>query len=630
MSAAITLTFAVLAVTIILFVYGRPRPDVVALLAVLALLGLDILTLDQALAGFADPTVIMIASLFVVGEGLSRTGITAWAGQQLLRAAGASATRLLVLLMAGAALMSAFVSNTGTVATLMPAVTAAAWRVGGLPSQFLMPLAYAANGGGLLTLTGTPPNIVIANTLTDAGLDTFGYFEFGYVGLPLLLGAIALLGLLGRRLLPRRKVGPAPVDLAESLHELAEDYVLQENLYRLRVRYASPLAGQTLAEAGLGRDYGVTVLRVEKPELGPGGRNGLEARGRRVRRQLAPEGEALPGAETFIRADDVLLIRAEPEDVQRIMIRYNVGVQPVKGPDQALAGMLLNHEIGLAEVLLTPRSVYLGKTVAEAGFARKFNVQVVSVRRRGRPVEPAGLRLAFGDSLLVRGTWEAIQVLRDEARNFVVVGSPEALARQVVELSWPALVAGLSLVGMIVLILSGIVPTAVATLVAAVAMILGGSLTADEAYRSVSWATVILIAGMLPVSTALELTGAAALVANGLVATLGSLPPLVLLAGVFLLTAAFSQVISNTAATVLLAPIVLQTALGLDLSPYPLLMTVAVGASAAFLTPIGTTPNLMVTAPGGYRFGDFVRAGGPLLLLYLVGTVLLVPLIWPF
>jgi di/tricarboxylate transporter len=643
MSGNILLTFLILGATIVLLVWGRLRAEVSALLMLLALLAANILDLDAALAGFSDPTVIMIAALYVVGEGLSRTGVTAWLGQKLFQIAGSRPLRLLVVLMAGTALLSAFISNTGTVATLMPAVTAAAWRVGSLPSQFLMPLAFSANTGGLLTLTGTPPNIVIANTLTAAGLAPFGFFEYGLLGAPLLLVSIGFMVLAGRRLLPMRQVEPAPVDLTESMGELAADYVLQDKFYRLRVRVGSDLVGRTLEEAALGRDYGAAVVRVERPDTSDApdddaeatdgnGANNLERRRQRVLPplELFQEDGRLPGPETRIRAQDILLVKADPAAVDAIMRRHKVAVQPVTAAQEQLAGMLLSHEVGLAEVLLTPRSAYIGKTVREGRFARKFNVHVLSLRRRGQPVDDMGLRLAFGDSLLVRGTWDAISTLKEESRNFVVVGSPEALARQVIEPSREAFTAVFALLALVVLIVTGAVPAALAALIAALIMVLGGCLDTQDAYRAVNWGSLILIAAMIPMSTALQVTGAADLLAVGLVDSLGGLAPRLLLAGIFLLTTAFSQIISNTAATVLLAPIVLQAALTLDVSPYPLLMAVAAGASAAFLTPIGTSTNLMVTAPGGYGFRDFVRLGLPLVALFLLVTAMLVPAVWPF
>lgn len=627
------LTFAILAFAIGLFVWGRIRSDLVAILSVLALFLSGILTLDQVLSGFSDSTVIMIAALFVVGDGLSRTGVTAWLGEKILHLAGSSQGRLLVVMMVGTALLSAFISNTGTVATLLPAVSAAAWRIGSVPSKLLIPLAFSANTGGLLTLTGTPPNIVVTETLSNAGLEPFSYFEFAWIGLPLLLTAILYMTFIGRRLLPKRNSDEKPAELIEEVGQLAETFSLEGQLYRLRVRQKSPLIGLTLKEAAFGHDYGVSVIRIENAP-----NDNLLMADDRIKRKKAQERleilqekkQVVPGPETVISAHDILLVKCSQKAVYRLMADYHLGVLSVDEDSEGLSEALLSSEVGIAEVLLSPRSVYIGKTVAEANIAEKFGVHVLTIRRGDRFLGRREEKLAFGDALLVRGRWEDIERLRNEGRNFVVVGSPEALSRQVVELNSRSAIAILSLIGMIVLMVTGIVPTVIATLIAATVMVLGGCLSMSQGYRAISWQSVVLIAAMIPMSTALSVTGGAEFLANALVNTFGSIGPLALMAGVFILTTAFSQVINNTATAVLVAPIVLQAALDSGISPYPLLMTVAVSASTAFLTPIGTTTNLMVMTPGGYRFNDYIKAGLPLMILFLLVSLIVIPIIWPF
>jgi len=628
------LTFAILAATVALFVWGRLRADIVALLALLALFLTGILTTAQSIAGFGDSTVILIAALFVVGEGLSQTGVTAWLSSRLRALAGRSLTGLIVAAMAVAALLSAFMSNTGATAALMPAVVSAAWSVGSVPSKTLMPLAYATSSGGLLTLMGTPPNIIVADTLSAAGLEPFGFFEFGLVGLPLLLISIVYMAFVGVRLLPNQTNLPAPEDLTAAVGQLADAYSLHGKIFRLRVRAQSSLAGKTLAEAALGRNYEITVLKVERardadPDDGAAAASAAPAGSPRPPR-LQPAAERLPDGGTVLNAGDVLLVRSTAELVQRAMLDCNFGVQTVEETEEPLTGTLLSHEIGLAEVLVTPRSTYIGQTLAESRLFHKFGVQVLGIRRNNEIAKRQRVRLQFGDSLLVRGPWQAITRIADERRDFVVVGQPEALARQVVSLNRDSLVAGAVLLGMVVLMVSGLTPTVIAALIAAVAMVVFGCLNMEQAYRAISWSSVVLIAAMIPMSTALQVTGGAEFLASHLVATLGALGPLALMAGVFLLTSAFSQVISNTATTVLVAPIVLQTALALGVSPYPLLMMVAVGASTALLTPIGTPPNLMVMSPGGYAFSHYTKVGLPLVLLFLIAGLVLVPLFWPF
>lgn len=627
-------TFVILAITLGLLISGRLRSDLVALLALLALYVTGILSIEQSLAGFGNATVIMIASLFVVGEGLSRTGITSWLGERVLQLAGESPLRLVVVLMVGTALLSAFISNTGTVATLLPAVVAASWRIGSVPSQFLIPLAFAANTGGMLTLTGTPPNIVVAEALASAGYDPFGYFEYALIGLPLLVCCVTFMALFARRLLPRHDSQERPEELLEIVGELSETFDLPQNLYRLRVRYRSSLVGKTLDEAGLGRDYGISVLSVmsgeeaapREPRLHlPGGR-----RLRQGLQELQGEGDQLPGPRTDISANDTLLIKSSEQAAKQVMIEFNLAMSEVEGDAESLADALLSPEIGVAEVLLAPRSVYIGRTVTQGDFGRKFDVQVLGIRRGNRVLATKDTRLALGDALLVRGKWADIERIRNEGRNFVVVGSPDDMSRQVVQLSPQTLIAVLALVGMVGLMVSGRAPTVMAALLAAVIMILGGCLTMAQAYRAISWQSVVLIAAMIPISTALEVTGGAEFLAEALVNTLGTSGPLLLMTGVFLLTAGLSQVMNNTATAVLLAPIVLRAALELGSSPYPFLMVVAVSASTAFLTPFGTTTNLMVMSPGGYRVIDYFKVGLPLTLIFLAISLFLVPLIWPF
>jgi di/tricarboxylate transporter len=558
----------------------------------------------------------------------------------MLDLAGSSRLRLLVVTMTGTALLSGFISNTGTVATLLPAVTSAAWAVGSVPSKFLMPLAFAANTGGLLTLTGTPPNIIVSETLVQGGFEPFGYFEFALIGLPLLITAVLYMVIIGRRLLPRRKAGERPPELSETMDELAEDYSLDGRIFRLRVRRGSSLVGQTLDEASLGHDYNISVLSIDRPgdDNGRGSLQRIQGAAHPVRRpqrvgdpqeSLQPVKTPIPGPETEVQAGDVMLVSGLVDSVQRLAVRYNLAIQPAGNDNGAVTEILLSQEVGLAQVLIAPRSVYIGRTVSGAHFAEKFDVQVLSIRRGRHTLDRRQVKLTFGDALLVRGTWEAIELLQNEKRNFVVVGSPESMARQIVELSSRSAIAILALLGMIILMVTGLVPTVIAALMAAIGMVLGGCLTMGQAYRAINWRSVVLLAAMIPMSVALFVTGGVDLVAEALVNSLGSVGPIALMAGIFLLTTTLSQVMNNSATAVLLAPVVFQASQDMGVSPYPMLMIVAVSASTAFLTPIGTTTNLMVSTPGGYGFRDYMRVGLPLVAIFMVVSLLLVPLIWP-
>ncbi len=624
-----TITFLVLGVTIVLFVWGRWHPDLVAVGSLLALYLFGVIDLSESFSGFANATVVLIASLFIVGEGLSRTGATAYFGAKLIGAARGNALRLLVLSMAATAILSGFISNSGTVATLMPAVVLASWGVRKVPSAYLIPVAFAANAGGLLTLTGTPPNIVVTDALGAAGFREFGFFEFALIGVPLLIIGVIYMATIGRRLLPKRRSGDAPPVLDKEMDELAELYSLDGDLYRMRVRKPSPLVGSSLRESDLGRRFGVSVLQIEPDRNEPqilG--QALPASVRKRMEAITANPPALPDPRQTINYNDVLIVSGTPAQARELEVAMQLGVLPIDDAGQEL-GELLSQEIGIAEVLLTPRSSYNGKVVSEGAIGRSFGVVVLGLRRGNRVLETTE-PLKFGDALLVRGTWKAIGEIADEQRNFVVVGQPEEIAAQVTELNGKSWLSIGILVAMVVLMVTGLVPVVIASMLAGGAMLLAGCLTRTQAYRAISWSTVILIAAMIPMAVALESTGGAQLIADGLVETLGGLGPVPLLAGVFLVTTAFSQVISNTAAAVLMVPIVLGAAAGLGVSPHPLMMGLAVGASSAFLTPIGTAPNLMVMAPGGYRFTDYAKVGAPLLALFLVVSLVLIPVFWPF
>jgi di/tricarboxylate transporter len=621
-----TITFVILGLTMAMFVWGKFQPDLVAVGSLLALYLTNIVTLEEAFSGFANPTVIMIASLFIVGEGLSRTGVTAIFGDKLIGSAHDSKLRLLVLAMVATAVLSGFISNSGTVATLMPAVVVAAWGVRSTPAMYLMPVAFAANAGGLLTLTGTPPNIVASDALRAAGFEEFGFFEFSLIGIPLLVVGVAYMSTIGRRLLPTHATGSAPVVLDKEVDELAAVYSLNGELYRMRVRKASALRGESLRSADIRKRFGVTVLQIRTHEIDPSEESAASVVRHRLD-EFATDRSALPDPDRIIERNDILIVSGTPEQVRRLEIEMMLGVLPIIDAPATLSD-LISQELGLAEVILTPRSSYIGRTIQEGVIGRSFGVLVLGIRRGDRQLSVTDT-LQFGDALLIRGTWKAIARMAEERRNFVVVGQPDEIATQVTSLTRKSWMAVGILGAMVVLMVLGTVPVSVASMLAAGAMLVAGCLTKTQAYRAVSWSTVILIGAMIPMAVALDTTGGARQIADALVSTLGSIGPVPLLAGIFLVTTAFSQVISNTASAVLMAPIALSAASGLGVSPRPMMMALAVGASSAFLTPIGTAPNIMVMAPGGYTFRHYIKVGGPLLVLFVITSVVLIPVIWP-
>jgi di/tricarboxylate transporter len=515
-----TITFLILGAVVAVFIWDKMPVAIVAVGVALSLWATGVLELEQSLAGFGDPTVIFIASLFVVSETLDATGVTTWAGGQLIERAGASRTRVLVLMMLLCAGLTALITVNGSVAALVPVVVVMAVRLRREPSQLLMPLAFSAHAGSLLVLSGSPVNVIVSEEADDAGVGRIGFFEFALVGIPLLAGTIAIVVLFGERLLPHRAPRSMPVDFSAHARTLVHQYGLDE--------------------------------------------------------------------------PDALLTRAK----------------------------------GAAEVVIPPRSGLVGETAFPGMVTDSGDLVVLAVQRKGE--ELAGeTTLAVGDTLLLQGTWGALEEHLDDP-NVLVVDRPELVRRQAVPLGPGATRAIVVLAGMVVLLATGAVPPAVAGLLAAGALVASGVLSIEQAYRGIDWTTVILVAGLIPLSTAMSETGAAERLADGLVDVVGDAGPRTLLLGLVLLVFVLGQLISNMATVLIVIPIAISAAGELAVSPKPLLVAVAVAGAAAFLTPVATPANLMVMGPGGYRFGDYWKLGLPLLALFGFVAVLLVPVFWSF
>lgn len=606
----------ILGLTIVLFIWGKWPPDVVALMAMIALYLSGILDLSETLSGFSNPTVIMIAALFVVGEGLSRTGWTALAGKRFVAWARKSSSRLLVIVTSGSSLLSGLVSNTGTVAALLPVTVAAAWSAGTFPSKLLMPLAFGSNTGGLLTLTGTPPNIIVSNTLVEQGYTGFSFFEFALIGLPLLLISILYFRFIGHRLLPAYRTRNKPVNIDSEMHNWISNYSIGDNLYRLRIRSMSPLLNTPIGEWSFESGYGISILRLRR-------------RHPRFNEQRAAYVE-LPGLETEIRYHDIITVKGSPESVDRLILDFKLGLLPQPYSPEELKKEFISQEVGMAQMLITPQSYFVGRKVSMGAYLEKYNIQLLGGSRNNKPLAGQEVEIKAGDAFIIRGSWENMDQLKSVYRNLVITGSPEAMAKNVEELTPRSWIALGSLLLLITLLVFDWVPGAVAALLAAGLVMITGCVPIDKAYKRISWTSVIMIAAMIPMGLALEKTGLAASTANTLVNALGQWHPSLMLGGVFLLTTAFSQTINNSATAVLMAPIALMAATSLSLSPEPFLIAVAVSASTAFLTPVGTSTNAMVLSAGGYSFLDYFKVGFPLLILFFLTTILLVPLLWPY
>jgi di/tricarboxylate transporter len=609
MTGDILLVFVLLLATITLFISDRLRMDVVAIMLIIALMLTGLLSPAEALGGFGDPLVILIAALFVVGEGLFRTGVTFSVGNWLVGMAGNSELRLLLLLMLVVAVLSAFMSNTGAVAIFIPVALNLANRAGIAPSRLLLPMAYAGSIGGMLTLIGTPPNLVVTTELNRAGLESFSFFSFTPVGLLILAIAIIFILTLGAVLLPgeaRESSEQTPYRL--SLSDLVQAYSIDNRFHVLKLGPDSSLIGTTVGQAVLQTRFGVTVFALER-----------NVRGKPI---------AVPVMiDTDYRSGDVLFMTGSEAGVVAL-IESVTDLQRV--PIEEKRRATVKEEVGLAEVLLASRSELNGRTIREVRFRENYGLSVLGILRKGQPLLEGLLdtRLEFGDSLLVGGGWRQIGLLQQNLNNFIVLALPREMDEVAPYRERSPWALGIVSI-MLVLMTFSLVPTVTAVLLAGLAMVLARCVTMEEAYRAVNWQSVVLIAGMLPMATALEKTGALKLIVDGLVGTLGDLGPIALMGGLFLFTTVFSQFISNTATAVLMAPIALGAATGLGVSPYPLLMTVALGASTAFSTPMASPVNTLVIGPGGYKFVDFLKLGIPLQLLAMAITLICVPLLFP-
>ena len=598
----IWIVFAIIGGVIVLFVWDRLPVIIVCVGAALSLWAAGVLTLNQSLAGFGDPATVFVASLFVVSAGLERSGLTAWVGQILIGQAGDSRARLLVLMMVSVALLSALISVNGAVAALLPVVIVMAIRLGRSPSQLLMPLVFGAHAGSMLALTGTPVNVLVMEASYNAGAGGFSYFEFALVGIPLVAGVVAIAIFAGARLLPTRESANLPPDLSRHAATLVEQFRLTSEVYQLRVRDDSTLAGTPRRALDLSDRPGIRLVTVKAAD----GRSG------------APR--------TMIEAGDIIVVRGDVEAAAALATEC--ALSPREDDGGGLADALLNRSSGLAEVVVPPRSPLVGQRLFPGMVTESGDLIVLAVQRQGEDVAP-GEPVAVGDTMLLQGTWQALDRRLDTA-EVLVVNSPDLVRRQAVPMGEGAKVMLVILATMVVLLATGVVPAAVAGTLAAAAVVLTGILSVEQVYRAISWTTVILIAGMMPLSTAIIETGAAELLAERLVATLGAGEPRLLLAGFFLLTAVFSQVISNTATALIVIPIAVVAAAQMGISPQPVLICVAIAAAGAFLTPVATPTNLMVMEPAGYRFGDYWKFGLPMMAWFFVLAVFYVPIIWPF
>lgn len=610
----LSITFITLLITVILFINGRIRADLVAILSLLALTIFGILDPEEALSGFSNSTVIMMAGLFVVGGGILRTGLAQKGSQVILQYANNSETKLFIYLLIVVAIVGSFISNTGTVAIMLPVVISIALSMKVSASKFLIPLAFAANLSGFMTLISTPTNLLVSQTLVDHGFKKLGFFSITPLGIISFIIGIGYLLLVRNTLLPNEDKKQVANNQTSTPAKLIKQYHLHQVLHRIKVLENSSIVHKKLYELKLTSKYHLVVLKIERNQG-----EGIHL--------LPSTSQEMAGPDSEILANDILYVQGSPEQVAKFTVDYNLEIEPHNENEK-----FVSKTIGLVEVLLNTGSNLINKKVSDSGFREKYNLNIIGVNRRGSFISEdiSDVQLRFGDALLVQGTWEEIEFLSKDTSDVVVVGRPQEYASQATA-NGKAPIAGAILLLMILLMIFDVFPTVISVLIAAVLMILTGSLrNMDDAYGQINWNTVVLIGAMLPWGTALEKTGGMTLISEGIVTVLGQFGPIGILAGIYLVTTIFGQFVSNTATTVLFAPIAMNAALNIGVSPYPFMMAVATAACMSFATPFSSPTNALVMAAGNYTFMDFFKVGVPLMFIMFVVMILVIPVIYPF
>lgn len=591
MTPEIGLTLLIILGAVVLFATEKLRVDLIALLVLLTLSLTGLVTAQQAFDGFANPAVITVWAVYIVSGGLFKTGVADILGAQIVRLAGDSEPRLVAVIMLTCGVMSAFMNNIGATAVLLPAVFSIARQAKISPSRLLIPLSFSSLLGGNMTLIGTPPNILASSMLTERGLESFAFFDFTPIGIVIFASGILFMVFLGRHLIPIR----------ETADDRPDAYHLREYVSEVRLRPDSPLVNRNLYETRLGADYDLNVLFVVH--------DGAT--------------KTTPHRNTVLQADDVLIVESNLDNLLRLQDELGLVIEA-------------EHKLGLQEIddddfiiveaTVAPRSPIAQQSLRDIQFRDRYGFTALAIRRHDEVITQRlrDVRLTFGDTLLLKGPKHRLLALQ-QGSEFLVLEPVEIETRRTGKI-W----LSVGIMGLVLLLVTlGGIHISTAMVIGSVLMILTGCLTMDEAYQSIEWRSVFLIAGMLPLGTAMEQTGTAQFLANIIVGALEAFGPLAILGGIYLFAALITQPMSNAAATVLIVPIAIDIALGLGADPRPFVLAVVIGASTSFLTPVGHQANILVFGPGGYRFFDYTRVGAPLNLLILIVTMLVLPLLWP-
>jgi len=596
-------TSLILAVTMALFIWNKWPAAVVAVLSLIALYLTGVLTMREALTGFGDPLIVFIAALLGIGIGLETTGVGTWAGQWLIRHAGENRKRLIASLLIVSALFTALIGMNGAVVAMLPIAVVVCVRTRLAPSQLMMPVSIACLTGAKLTLLGSPVNVIASSAADAAGGAPIRFLEWAVVGLPLFGGALFIVLVLGPLLLPKRSSGALPADFSKHAHTLVEQYRIADGVHRLRVRASSPLVGQNVHAIDVARYPGVSVLGL------------VDDQDTQLSARAAAEG-------------DHVLVRGDAQGVARLASDLHLAIREPLAEAQAVANALFNRSSGLAEVVIPPRSALIGQTVFPGMATHEGDLIVLAVQRGGSDVAGPATQLLAGDHLLFRGTWEALDRHFSDPQ-IMMVDPPQTVRRQTVALSRGAREALVILAVLVVLLVTNVMPPAVATLICVTAMVLTRVISLNQLY-SIDWNTCVLVGGLIPLATAMSKTGLAYLLGDYVIQIVGAGGPRAVMAGLFLVAAALTQVIANNSSALVMVPIAVATAQELGVSATPLLVAVALGAGAAHLTPMSTPVNLVTYGPGAYQFGDYWKIGSLIVLWSLAVVVFVAPLYWPF
>lgn len=617
------ITLIILVLSAIGFMHGKLRSDIIALCALVALLIFQILTPAEALSGFSNSVVVMMVGLFVVGGAIFQTGLAKMISSRILKLAGESELRLFILVMLVTSGIGAFVSNTGTVALMLPIVVSLAASAKMNASRLLMPLAFASSMGGMMTLIGTPPNLVIQDALVSGGYPELSFFSFLPVGLVCIsVGTLVLLPLSKWFLSKQEKGGGNGKQNAKTLKELVAEYGISNNLFRLKVVSTSLLKGNSIIELDVRRKYGLNILEVRRSESSQ-------------HRFLMTASLQLTDFKTKLQIDDILYICGEAHKIKQFCIDYQLEMLDEHVTEESKKSKKLDfYEIGIAEIVLMPSSKLIHQLVKDTGFRDKYNVNILGIRRNNEYIlrNLGEEKVHGGDVLLVQGTWTNIARLSHEDTEWVVLGQPLAEAAKVT-LDYKAPIAAFIMLLMICMMVFDFIPVApvTAVIIAGLLMVLTGCFrNVEAAYKTINWESIVLIAAMMPMSMALEKTGASEYISNTLVSGLGAFGPLALMAGIYFTTSLMTMFISNTATAVLLAPIAMSSAVQIGVNPTPFLFAVTVAASMCFASPFSTPPNALVMPAGQYTFMDYVKVGLPLQIIMGIVMVFILPLLFPF